>query len=65
MELIPEKKRMGRPPLPEDEKKVRLHISVSPQIAAAAKKWKRGVSDYFETSDFMKDIIESIDSKET
>jgi len=49
MELIPEKKRMGRPPLPEDEKKVRLHISVHPQLAEAAKAWPYGISDFFES----------------
>lgn len=49
IELIPEKKRIGRPPLSEDVKKVRFHISVNPKLAALAKDWQWGVSDYFET----------------
>jgi len=46
----PAKKLIGRPPLPVDEKRIRLHISVPPQIAEAAKAWPYGVSDFFEAA---------------
>lgn len=49
IELISTKRPMGRPPLPPGAKKVRLHISVEPSVADAAKRWKWGISDYFET----------------
>jgi len=41
------KKPMGRPVLPPDKKKVRLHISVDPKVAEMALENPVGISEFF------------------
>lgn len=42
----PQPKR-GRPPLPADVRKVRVHISVDPHVLAAADAYPNGASAFF------------------
>lgn len=50
-------KPMGRPPLRPEKKKVRLHISVAPDIAAAALGYCKGASRYFEHAVWALELI--------